>query len=139
MSKEVYLIDGSAYIYRAYHAIAPLSNSRGQPTHAVFGFVNIVHRLLREKTPEYMAVAFDSRGPVFRHEMYPAYKANRPPMPEDLAIQIPAIKDFVRACNIPLFEETGVEADDIIASAARFLAAQGFRVIIVSGDKDLLQ
>ena len=94
MSKEVYLIDGSAYIYRAYHAITPLSNSRGVPTHAVFGFVNIVHRLLREKNPEYMAVAFDSRGPVFRHEMYPAYKANRPPMPDDLAIQIPFIKVF---------------------------------------------
>ncbi len=139
MNKEVYLIDGSAYIYRAYHAITPLSNSRGVPTHAVFGFVNIVHRLLREKNPEYLAVAFDSRGPVFRHEMYPAYKANRPPMPDDLAIQIPAIKDFVRACNIRLFEETGVEADDIIASATRFLSAQGCRVVIVSGDKDLLQ
>jgi DNA polymerase I len=137
--KEVYLIDGSAYIYRAYHAITPLSNSRGMPTHAVFGFVNIINRLFREKKPEYMAVAFDSRGPVFRHEIYHAYKANRPPMPDDLAIQIPSIKAFVTASNIRLFEESGVEADDIIASAARLLAGQGHRIIIVSGDKDLLQ
>jgi DNA polymerase I len=139
VSKEIYLIDGSAYIYRAYHAIAPLSNSKRQPTHAVFGFINIVHRLLREKTPEYIAVAFDSRGPVFRHDMFPAYKANRPPMPDDLASQIPYIKSFVAASNIRLFEQAGVEADDIIASAASFLAGQGFRIIIVSGDKDLLQ
>jgi DNA polymerase-1 len=139
VSKEVYLIDGSAYIYRAYHAIAPLSNSKGVPTHAVFGFVNIVHRLLREKNPEYLAVAFDSRGPVFRHQMYPAYKANRPPMPDDLAVQLPLIKSFVAACNIPLFEKSGVEADDIIATAASLLAGQGFKIIIVSGDKDLLE
>jgi DNA polymerase I len=139
VNNEVYLIDGSAYIYRAYHAITPLTTSKGVPTHAVFGFVNIVHRLLREKNPAYMAVAFDSRGPVFRHEMYPAYKANRPPMPDDLASQIPSIKAFVAACNIRLFEKTGVEADDIIASATRLLASQGFKIIIISGDKDLLQ
>ncbi|MDR3629345.1 MAG: DNA polymerase I [Desulfocapsaceae bacterium] len=139
MSREVYLIDGSAYIYRAYHAIVPLSNSRGVPTHAVLGFVNIIHRLLKEKKPEYMAVAFDSRGPVFRHEMYPDYKANRPSMPEDLAVQIPYIKRFVAACNIPSFEKPGVEADDIIASASRYLAGQGYEIIIVSSDKDLLQ
>jgi DNA polymerase I len=139
VSKEVYLIDGSAYIYRAYHAIAPLATSKGVPTHAVFGFVNIVHRLLKDKNPEYIAVAFDSRGPVFRHRMYPAYKANRPPMPDDLAVQLPLIKSFVTACNIRLFEKPGVEADDIIASAAGLLGGQGFQVVIVSGDKDLLQ
>jgi DNA polymerase I len=139
VSKEVFLVDGSAYIYRAYHAVAPLSTSRGLPTHAVFGFVNIVHRLLREKNPEYLAVVFDSRGPVFRHQIYPAYKANRPPMPDDLSVQIPFIKSFVSACNIRQFEKPGVEADDIIASVAQLLAGQGFRVVIVSGDKDLLQ
>ncbi|RPH39854.1 MAG: hypothetical protein EHM86_06795, partial [Desulfobulbaceae bacterium] len=78
MKEEIYLIDGSAYIYRAYHALAPLSNSKGMQTNAVFGFINILRRLLREKTPRYLAVAFDSRGPVFRHEIYPEYKANRP-------------------------------------------------------------
>ncbi len=139
MKKEVYLVDGSAYIYRAYHAISPLSNSSGMPTHAVFGFVNMIHRLLREKEPQYLIVAFDSRGPVFRNVMYDQYKANRPPMPDDLAVQIPYIKKFVTACNIPLLEKEGVEADDIIATATKLLSGQGYDVIIVSSDKDLLQ
>ncbi|MDO8947779.1 MAG: DNA polymerase I [Desulfocapsaceae bacterium] len=139
MNSEVYLIDGSAYIYRAYHAITPLTTSQGLPTHAVFGFFNILRRILREKNPLYLAVAYDSRGPVFRHEMYTAYKANRSVMPEDLQVQIPYIKDLVRAFNICSFEIPGVEADDIIASAARQLSRQGHKVIVVSGDKDLLQ
>ncbi len=139
MTSEVYLIDGSAYIYRAYHAITPLTTSHGLPTHAVFGFLNILRRILREKTPLYLAVAYDSRGPVFRHEMYGAYKANRVTMPEDLQVQIPYIKELVRAFNICSFEIPGVEADDIIASAARQLSRQGHKVIVVSGDKDLLQ
>ena len=95
MTNEVYLIDGSAYIYRAYHAITPLTTSQGLPTHAVFGFMNILRRILREKNPVYLAVAYDSRGLVFRHEMYAAYKANRVAMPEDLQIQIPYIKQLV--------------------------------------------
>lgn len=139
MTDEVYLVDGSAYIYRAYHAVAPLSNSQGLPTHAVFGFLNILLRLFREKKPKYIAVAFDARGPVFRHELYDQYKANRPPMPEDLALQIPYIKELVQAMNIPSFEIQGIEADDIIATAAKYLGSQGYRVIVVSGDKDLLQ
>lgn len=139
MTHEVYLIDGSAYIYRAYHAVAPLTNSEGMATHAIFGFLNILKRMLKEKIPRYLAVAFDMRGPVFRHEMYPAYKANRPPMPDDLAVQIPYIKELVRAMNIPSFEMQGIEADDIIASSAKLLSEQGHNVIIVSGDKDLLQ
>ena len=139
MTDEVYLVDGSAYIYRAYHAIAPLSNSEGMPTHAVFGFLNILRRLIKDKNPSHLAVAFDARGPVFRHEMYPEYKANRPPMPEDLAVQIPYIKELVRAMNIPCFETQGIEADDIIASAARLLGNNGNKVVVVSGDKDLLQ
>ena len=139
MSETVYLIDGSAYIYRAYHAVAPLTNSEGMPTHAVFGFVNILKKMLKEKDPKYLAVAFDMRGPVFRHEMYAEYKANRPPMPEDLAVQIPYIKELVHSMNIPCFEMQGVEADDIIASSARVLEEQGHNVVVVSGDKDLLQ
>ncbi len=139
MSETVYLIDGSAYIYRAYHAIAPLTNSEGMPTHAVFGFLNILKRMLKEKDPKYLAVAFDMRGPVFRHEMYAEYKANRPPMPDDLAVQIPYIKELVHAMNIPSFEMQGVEADDIIASSAKILEKQGHQVVVVSGDKDLLQ
>ncbi|MDT8336025.1 MAG: DNA polymerase, partial [Desulfurivibrionaceae bacterium] len=138
-SEPVYLIDGSAYIYRAYHAISPLTNSSGLPTHAVFGFVNILLRVIREKAPRYMAVAFDLKGPTFRHEMYKDYKANRPPMPEDLACQIPYVRDAVAAYNIRFIEEAGFEADDLIASAARQLERKGHEVVVVSGDKDLMQ
>ena len=139
MKEEIYLIDGSAYIYRAYHAVVPLSNSKGLQTHAVFGFINILRRLIREKNPRHLAVAFDSRGPVFRHELYRDYKANRPPMPADLAEQIPYIKRYVAAANIRVLEQVGVEADDLIASAAQAMQRAGYKVIIVSGDKDLLQ
>jgi DNA polymerase I len=139
VQQEVYLIDGSAYIYRAYHAIAPLSTSGGVPTHAVLGFVNMVRRLLRDKQPAFLAIAFDSRGPVFRHHLYSEYKATRPPMPDDLRLQLPYIKKFVAASNILTLEQEGVEADDIIASATRLFSEQGHRVVLVSGDKDLLQ
>jgi len=139
VAKELYIIDGSAYIYRAYHAVAPLTNSAGQYTHAVFGFVNMIRKLIREKTPEMMVVAWDSRGPVFRHEIYADYKANRPPMPEDLASQLPYIRQYVEAANIPSIEIKGVEADDIIATLAKQFGTNDNRVIIVSGDKDLMQ
>ena len=137
--EPVYLIDASAYIYRAYHAIAPLTNKSGLPTHAVYGFTNILLRVLREKAPRFIGIAFDLRGPNFRHEMYPAYKANRPSMPDDLACQIPYIKEIVAAHNFACLERQGYEADDLLASAAKKLAAQGHPVILVSGDKDLLQ
>ena len=137
--EPVYLIDASAYIYRAYHAIAPLTNKSGLPTHAVYGFTNILLRVLREKAPKFVGVAFDVRGPNFRHEMYQAYKANRPSMPDDLACQIPYIKEIVVDHNFACLERQGYEADDLLASAAKKLAAQGHPVILVSGDKDLLQ
>lgn len=136
---EVYLLDGSAYIYRAYHAIRPLNNSSGLPTNAVYGFTTILRRILRERKPEWIAVAWDTKGPVFRHKLYPEYKANRPPMPEDLVPQIPYIHKVVDAYNIFSMKADDLEADDLIASAARRLAANGCRVVIVSGDKDLLQ
>lgn len=139
MKEEIYIIDGSAYIYRAYHAIAPLSNSKGMATHAILGFVTMVNKLLREKKPRYLVMAFDSRGPVFRHQLYEKYKANRPPMPEDLSIQIPFIKRFVAASNILMLEERGVEADDIIASVVKKFTPLGHKAVVVSGDKDLLQ
>ncbi|MEN8142049.1 MAG: DNA polymerase I [Thermodesulfobacteriota bacterium] len=138
-SEPVYLIDGSAYIYRAYHAVAPLSNSSGLPTHAVYGFINILLRVIREKNPRYLAVAFDLKGPTFRHEMYEDYKANRPPMPEDLACQIPYVRQAVEAYRITGIEEKGFEADDLIASAARQLKRAGHEVVVVTGDKDLMQ
>ena len=136
---EVYLVDGSAYIYRAYHAIRPLSNAAGMPTHAVYGFTTILRRILREKKPEWLAVAWDTKGPVFRHNLYPEYKANRPPMPEDLVPQIPYIHNMVDAYNIFSMKADELEADDLIASAARKLSDNGCKVVIVSGDKDLLQ
>ncbi|MDH5298240.1 MAG: DNA polymerase I, partial [Desulfobulbaceae bacterium] len=137
--EPVYLIDGSAYIYRAYHAIAPLTNNSGLPTHAVFGFTNILLRLFREKNPQRVAVAFDVRGRNFRHALYDGYKANRPPMPDDLAVQIPYIKEIVAAYRIRSLERPGVEADDLIAAAVNRLTGTGQPVVVVSGDKDLLQ
>ncbi len=139
VKEEIYLIDGSAYIYRAYHAIAPLSNSKGVPTQAVLGFINMVKRLIREKNPRYLVVTFDSRGPVFRHQLYDQYKANRPQMPDDLSVQIPFIKRFVAASNFLMLEEQDVEADDIIASVVKRFTALGHKIVVVSGDKDLLQ
>ncbi|MCL1980569.1 MAG: DNA polymerase I [Proteobacteria bacterium] len=136
---ELYLIDGSAYIYRAYHAIKPLSTSGGLPTHAVFGFASILRRLLKERDPQYLAIAFDTRGPVFRHRLYERYKANRPPMPDDLARQIPSIRQLVLAHRILLLEQDDQEADDLIASATAAAVRQGYKVVVVSGDKDLLQ
>lgn len=139
MKDEIYLIDGSAYIYRAYHAIAPLTNSKGVATNAVLGFIKMVHKLINENSPHYLAIAFDSKGPVFRHDLYREYKANRPPMPDDLREQLPLIKKFVAASNILMLEKTGVEADDILASIAKKYSELGHKVVIVSGDKDLLQ
>jgi DNA polymerase-1 len=136
---EVYLVDGSAYFYRAYHAVRPLSNSSGLPTHAIYGFATILKRIIKEKDPEFLAVAWDTKGPVFRHRLFPDYKANRPPMPDDLAVQIPYIRKLVDAWNIISIEDEDQEADDMIASAVYRLTENDCRVVIVSGDKDLLQ
>ena len=139
MSEEIYLIDGSAFIYRAFHAVAPLTNAEGFQTNAVFGFVSMLNKLLKDKAPTHLAVAFDSRGKVFRHEMFADYKANRPPMPDELAAQMPYIKEVVKALGLASFEQPGIEADDIIGTAAQALGGEGKKVVIVSGDKDLLQ
>ncbi len=138
-SNEVYLIDGNAYIHRAYHAISPLSNKEGLPTHAAFGFTKILTRILQQKSPHYLAIAFDAKGRNFRHQIYADYKANRPPMPEDLAVQLPYIKAIVKAHNILSLEQSGVEADDLLAAMTADLTRQGLKVVIVSGDKDMLQ
>ncbi|MCJ7773637.1 MAG: DNA polymerase I [Desulfobacterales bacterium] len=137
--KKLYLIDGSAYIYRAYHAIRGLSNSKGLPTNAVFGFTNMLLKLIEEKSPIYLGMFFDAKGPTFRHKMFDAYKANRPPMPDDLSVQIPFIKDVVRGFNLHVMEMAGFEADDIIGTFARMAEAAGFSVVMVTGDKDFMQ
>ncbi len=137
--KTIFLIDGSAYIFRAYHAIRSLSNSKGLPTNAAFGFTRMVIKLMEERRPEYAVMLFDAKGPTFRHELYQDYKANRPAMPEDLAVQIPIIKDITRGFNLPLIEKPGFEADDLIGTLARLAEDDGFRVVMVTGDKDFVQ
>ena len=137
--ETVYLVDGSSYIHRAYHAIRQLSNSKGFPTNAVFGFSKMILRLLDEKKPLYAAIAFDAKGPTFRHDMYSDYKANRPPMPEDLVVQLPHIRGIVRGLNIMGIEKQGYEADDILGTLARMWAEKGHQVVIVTGDKDFRQ
>ncbi len=138
-TQRVYLVDGSSYIYRAYYAIRHLSNSKGEATNAVYGFTNMLLNLVRDEKPDRLAVVFDAKGPTFRKELYPEYKANRSAMPEDLVPQVPLIKQVVRALNMPALEQAGVEADDIIATLAKEYSEQGLDVTVVTGDKDLMQ
>lgn len=137
--KTIYLVDGSGYIHRAYHAVRHLSTSQGLPTNATFGFTNMVLKLLSEKNPEYVAMALDAKGPTFRHTLYATYKANRPSMPEDLVVQLPYIKQVVEGMNIPVLELAGYEADDIIGTVVRLAEDAGFKVVMVTGDKDFRQ
>jgi len=135
----VVLVDGSNYLYRAFYAIPMLTNSKGFPTNAIYGFTNMLLKLLRELEPDYIVISFDVKGPTTRHEEFTDYKATRKPMPDDLRPQIPFIKDIVRGFSIPVLEKQGVEADDIIGTLARRVSEQGWRTAIVSGDKDLMQ
>src|SRR5271157_1698491 len=136
---DLYLIDGNSYFHRAFHAIKRLTNSKGIPTNAVYGFTTMVLKILREKKPDALAIIFDSPVPTERHRLYEHYKAQRPETPGDLLIQIPRIKEVIKAFNIPVFEMPGYEADDVICTLARKAAAQQARVFIVSGDKDMMQ
>lgn len=139
MTSPLVLVDGSSWLYRAFHALPPLTNSKGQATGAVYGVANMVRRLLRDYAPEHIAIVFDAKGKTFRDEWYPAYKANRPPMPQDLAQQIPILHDLLRAMGLPLLIIDGVEADDVIGTLARAACARGQKVIISTGDKDMAQ
>jgi DNA polymerase-1 len=140
MKKEtIYLLDGSSYIYRAYHAIRHLSNSKGLPTSASFGFTRMFLKLLEDRQPSYLAVIFDAKGPTFRHAIYKEYKANRPPMPEDLSVQIPYIKKIVEGFNITSLEFNSYEADDVIGTIAEKATEKGYKTVIVTGDKDFKQ
>ena len=137
--KRIYLIDGSAYLYRAYHAIRSLTNTAGFPTNAIFGFTRMLLKLIEDRAPQYMGMFFDVKGPTFRHRQYADYKANRPPMPDDLAMQIAPIKAVTEAFRIPVIEMEGYEADDLIGTLARQAQAAGFEAILVTGDKDFVQ
>jgi DNA polymerase-1 len=133
------LVDGSSYIFRAYHAIQHLSTSQGVPTNAVYGVTRMLLKLLDELHPSHIAVILDKGGKTFRHDLYPEYKAHRPPAPEDLVVQLPVVREAIAALNLPLIEQAGVEGDDLIGSLARRAVKDGFDVLISSGDKDLMQ
>ena len=141
MSKQptLYLVDGSSYIYRAFHALPNLTNSRGEPTGALLGVANMLKRLLKEDNPDHIAVVFDAKGPTFRHEMYPEYKANRPPMPAELRQQVEQILDFTQLLGLPLLQVDGVEADDVIGTLSTAAEAADMNCVISTGDKDLAQ
>jgi DNA polymerase I len=135
----LYLVDLSGYVFRAYHAIAPLSSSKGEPTHAVLGTVNMLQKVVNEKRPHMLAVAMDSKGRTFRHDLDLRYKSNRPAPPPDLSMQMARCEAIVRAYNIPTYQVNGLEADDLIASVVARALAENLRVVIVSADKDLMQ
>lgn len=135
----LYLVDLSSYLLRAYHAVAPLSSPSGEPTHAVHGTVTMLERLFRERKPELVAITMDSGRVTFRKEIYAEYKANRPPAPDDLRVQIQRAEQIVRAWGLAVFKQDGVEADDLIASIVAECRKIGRRVVIVSADKDLMQ
>jgi DNA polymerase-1 len=137
--KTLYLIDGSAYIYRAFFALPALNNSQGLQTNAILGFTTMLLKILRERKPDGLVVAFDEKGPTLRHAEFKAYKAQRPPMPEGMSAQIPYIHRIVDALNIPSVRQAGYEADDLIGSLAHQAELAGFDVIIVTGDKDMFQ
>ncbi len=136
---NLYIIDGNSYIYRAFYAIRGLSTSSGLPTNAVFGFANMLLKVIKDKSPDLLAIVFDPKGPTRRHGEYKEYKAHRPPMPKDLVPQIPYIHKLVEAFRIPVFVIDGQEADDVIATLARQAEARGMDITIVTGDKDILQ
>jgi DNA polymerase-1 len=137
--KPLVLVDGSSYLYRAFHAMPALTNSRGVPTGAVYGVVNMLRRLLSDYDPEYMAVVFDAPGKTFRDDLFAEYKAQRPPMPDELVAQIEPIHAIIRALGLPLLQVEGVEADDVIGTLAHEAARTGRDTLISTGDKDMAQ
>ena len=139
MDKVLYIIDASAYIHRAYHAIRPLTTSTGIPTNAVYGFIKLINKIKNEQKPDYIAVCFDHPSKNFRHQLSPVYKANRKQIDEDLIKQMPIARQAVRAMQLASFEVAGFEADDIIGTVAKKAEKEGIKVVIVTGDKDLFQ
>ncbi len=136
---DLVLIDGSSYLYRAYHALPALSNSQGEPTGALHGVLTMIQKLIREERPAHIAVVFDAPGKTFRDELYADYKATRPPMPDDLRTQVQPILDAVEALGLPLLRVAGVEADDVIGTLCEQAADKGLKVLVSTGDKDLAQ
>jgi DNA polymerase-1 len=137
--KTLLLVDGSSYLYRAFHALPDLRNKHGEPTGAVYGVINMLRRLRKETAADYIACVFDAKGKTFRDDWYPQYKANRPPMPDDLVQQIEPLHQSIRAMGWPLLMIDGVEADDVIGTLAKQAEQLGARTVISTGDKDITQ
>jgi DNA polymerase I len=138
-ARKLILVDGSGYLYRAFHALPPLTNSRGEPTGAVLGVLNMLNKMLKEEAPDRIAVVFDAPGRTFRDDLFDQYKAHRAPMPDDLRAQVQPLHDTVAAMGVPLLRVPGVEADDVIGTLAKQGADAGFKVLISTGDKDMAQ
>jgi DNA polymerase I len=138
-TRKLLLVDGSSYLYRAFHALPPLSNSQGVPTGAVLGVLNMLNKLMKEESPERVAVVFDAPGRTFRDDLFEQYKAHRPSMPDDLRSQVQPLLDAVAALGLPLLRIAGVEADDVIGTLAKQAADLGYDVLISTGDKDMAQ
>ena len=141
MSKQqsLLLVDGSSYLYRAFHAAPPLNTRSGQPTGAIHVMLNMLHKTLREENTDLVAIIMDAPGKNFRHDMYPDYKANRPPMPDDLRLQVDALNTAIELSGLPFIRVPGVEADDVIGTLATQATAAGISTIISTGDKDMAQ
>ena len=137
--KKLVLIDGSSYLFRAYHGLPPLTGPNRQPTGAIYGVLNMLRKLIRDEQPDKIGVIFDAKGKTFRNDIYPEYKANRPPMPDDLRVQIEPLHQIIVAQGFPLICVEGVEADDIIGTMSRQATEQGYQVLISTGDKDMAQ
>lgn len=138
-NKKLVLVDGSSYLYRAYHALPALTTSRGEPTGAIHGVLNMLNKLAREQETEHFVVVFDAPGKTFRDDLYAEYKANRPPMPDDLRSQVEPILDAIKGMGLPLLRIEGVEADDVIGTLCRRAVAAGMEVLVSTGDKDMAQ
>jgi DNA polymerase-1 len=137
--KKLVLVDGSSYLFRAYHGLPQLSSPTGHPTGAIYGVLNMLRKLIRDEQPDRVAVVFDAKGKTFRNDIYPEYKANRPPMPDDLRVQIEPLHQIIRAQGFPLVSIEGVEADDVIGTMSCQATEQGYQVLISTGDKDMAQ
>ncbi|MDO9240893.1 MAG: 5'-3' exonuclease H3TH domain-containing protein, partial [Methylicorpusculum sp.] len=138
-SPYLVLIDGSSFLFRAYHAVPPLTSPQGLPTNAIYGVTNMLRKLMNDYPTEYIAVIFDAPGKTFRHDLYDQYKAHRPPMPDDLRVQIEPLHRLIQSMGLPLIMEPDVEADDVIGALARQAEQRDFKVVISTGDKDMAQ
>ena len=139
MNKLLLLVDGSSYLYRAYHALPDLRNAEGEPTGAIYGFLNMLHRLQKDYPTAYVACIFDAKGKTFRNDLYQEYKANRSAMPDDLVKQTAPIHELVRMLGWPVLSVEGIEADDVIGTLVTIAGKEGFDIVVSTGDKDMSQ